>query len=86
MRDLSDLRDDEVLPEATAPASFQGELRDYQRTGLSWLQSLAANDVAGILADDMGLGKTAQTLAHIALEHEQGRMTDPCAMAAPWSR
>ena len=67
------------------PASFQGELRDYQKIGLAWLQSLAANDVAGILADDMGLGKTAQTLAHIALEHEQGRMTDPCLVVVPTS-
>ena len=82
---LRKLRDDEVLPEVAVPASFQGELRDYQRTGLAWLQSLAANDVAGILADDMGLGKTAQTLAHIALEHEQGRMTDPCLVVVPTS-
>jgi superfamily II DNA or RNA helicase len=82
---LRKLHDDEVLPEVAAPASFQGELRDYQRIGLAWLQSLAANGVAGILADDMGLGKTAQTLAHIALEHEQGRMTDPCLVVVPTS-
>ncbi|MGF7205571.1 superfamily II DNA or RNA helicase [Skermanella aerolata] len=82
---LRKLRDDDVLPEVQPPVSFQGELRDYQRTGLAWLQSLAANDVAGILADDMGLGKTAQTLAHIALEHEQGRMTDPCLVVVPTS-
>src|SRR3954453_10204223 len=80
---LRKLRDDEVLLEVAVPTSFQGELRDYQRIGLAWLQSLAANDVAGILADDMGLGKTAQTLAHIALEHEQGRLGDPCLIVGP---
>jgi superfamily II DNA or RNA helicase len=82
---LRKLRDDEALPEVSVPAAFKGELRDYQRTGLAWLQHLAANNVAGILADDMGLGKTAQTLAHIALEHELGRLTNPCLVVVPTS-
>ena len=82
---LRKLNEDETLPEVAAPASFRGDLRDYQRTGLAWLQRLAANQVAGILADDMGLGKTAQTLAHIALEHESGRLEDPCLVVVPTS-
>ena len=39
---LRKLREDEVLPEVAAPASFQGELRDYQRTGLRGCSTCAA--------------------------------------------
>lgn len=37
---------------------IQGELRDYQLAGVSWLISLFQNGLNGILADQMGLGKT----------------------------
>jgi SNF2 family DNA or RNA helicase len=53
------------------------ELRHYQTEGLAWLQFLRAQNLAGILADDMGLGKTAQTLAHLLLEKEAGRLDRP---------
>ncbi|HSK41227.1 MAG TPA: DEAD/DEAH box helicase [Arenibaculum sp.] len=82
---LRRIRETRTPPEVPVPAGFRGELRDYQRDGLAWLQNLRANGVAGILADDMGLGKTAQTLAHIALEHEQRRLTDPCLIVVPTS-
>ncbi|MBT4552704.1 DEAD/DEAH box helicase [bacterium] len=42
---------------------FVGSLRDYQKTGLNWLDFLHKNNFGGILADDMGLGKTVQTIA-----------------------
>jgi superfamily II DNA or RNA helicase len=45
------------------PRGFQGTLRPYQRAGLGWLESLAAEGLGGCLADDMGLGKTVQVLA-----------------------
>ncbi|MCA9030496.1 MAG: DEAD/DEAH box helicase family protein [Planctomycetaceae bacterium] len=45
------------------PASFQGELRDYQREGLGWLKFLEEFQFGGCLADDMGLGKTIMVLA-----------------------
>jgi SNF2 family DNA or RNA helicase len=38
-----------------------------------------------VLADDMGLGKTIQTLAHILLEKEAGRLTHPALIIAPVS-
>ncbi|NOY62079.1 MAG: DEAD/DEAH box helicase family protein [Gammaproteobacteria bacterium] len=60
-------------------------LREYQQQGLNWLQFLREYGFAGILADDMGLGKTVQTLAHLLLEKEQGRMTKPCLIVAPTS-
>ncbi|HVT04842.1 MAG TPA: DEAD/DEAH box helicase [Thermoanaerobaculia bacterium] len=45
------------------PASFQGELRPYQKLGLSWFGFLRDVECGGCLADDMGLGKTVQVLA-----------------------
>ncbi|MBK1837955.1 SNF2 helicase associated domain-containing protein [Azospirillum sp. YIM B02556] len=82
---LQRLRADEMPGDMTPPPGFRGELRDYQRAGLAWMQSLRANSVAGILADDMGLGKTAQTLAHIAMEEHEGRLTEPCMVVVPTS-
>jgi len=49
----------------SAPKSFQGTLRDYQKQGLGWLRFLREFRVGGCLADDMGLGKTIQVLAHL---------------------
>ena len=48
---------------ADAPPGFRGELRDYQRAGLAWMQWLEGLGLSGCLADDMGLGKTIQVLA-----------------------
>ncbi|HTM19146.1 MAG TPA: DEAD/DEAH box helicase, partial [Kofleriaceae bacterium] len=45
------------------PGGFRGELRDYQREGLGWLNFLVRFGFGGCLADDMGLGKTVQVLA-----------------------
>ncbi|MFT5525454.1 MAG: superfamily II DNA or RNA helicase [Pirellulaceae bacterium] len=44
------------------PATFIGELRDYQKEGLGWLDFLREFGLGGCLADDMGLGKTIQVL------------------------
>ena len=67
------------------PQGFQGELRPYQQQGLAWLQFLRETEHGGILADDMGLGKTAQTLAHILLEKQAGRLQQPALIIAPTS-
>ena len=56
---------DTSLGEEIEPPSFTGELRPYQRRGLSWLRFLDRLGLGGCLADDMGLGKTATTLAHL---------------------
>lgn len=66
-------------------ASFKGELRHYQLEGLTWLQFLRKHHLAGILADDMGLGKTVQTLAHLAMEKDQGRVKKTILIIAPTS-
>ncbi len=67
------------------PAGLRIGLRDYQQQGLEWLQFLRGAGLAGILADDMGLGKTVQTLAHLLLEKEQGRLQEPALVVAPTS-
>lgn len=67
------------------PSGFALELRPYQLEGLSWLQYLRDQELAGILADDMGLGKTAQALAHLLLEKQSGRMDRPSLVVLPTS-
>ena len=71
--------------EIEPPRSLKLELRPYQREGLAWLQFLREQKLCGILADDMGLGKTAQTLAHLLLEKEQGRLDRPALIILPTS-
>jgi len=67
------------------PLGLGLELRHYQTEGLAWLQFLREQNLAGILADDMGLGKTAQTLAHLLLEKEAGRLDRPALIVLPTS-
>lgn len=73
------------LPDITIPAGLQTDLRDYQKTGLNWIQCLRENNFSGILADDMGLGKTVQTLAHFQYEKEQGRLKKASLIVVPTS-
>nr|MBA3499355.1 DEAD/DEAH box helicase family protein [Deltaproteobacteria bacterium] len=63
--------------EMPMPPGLCADLRPYQREGVAWLQNLAAHDAGGVLADDMGLGKTLQTIAHILIEKECGRLDRP---------
>jgi superfamily II DNA or RNA helicase len=55
------------------PESLHGELRDYQKQGLNWLNFLDEFGFGGCLADDMGLGKTIQVIAFILLQREKGK-------------
>lgn len=41
-------------------------LKDYQQTGINWLNLLYHNQISCILADDMGLGKTCQVISFLA--------------------
>ncbi len=72
-------------PETTPPTGLSATLRPYQLAGLRWLQNLRARGVGGILADDMGLGKTLQTIAHLLLEKNEGRLERPALIVAPTS-
>lgn len=65
---FSRLTASKVFSEIEAPADFQGELRPYQKIGLSWLSFLREFGLGSCLADDMGLGKTIQVLALLLKE------------------
>ncbi|MDD2915020.1 MAG: DEAD/DEAH box helicase [Gallionella sp.] len=79
------LKNTDGIKAVNPPDGFALQLRPYQLEGLSWLQYLREQDLAGILADDMGLGKTAQALAHLLLEKQSGRMDKPSLVVLPTS-
>jgi len=62
---VTKLRSFKGVDKVNVSKRFQGELRDYQKSGLDWLNFLYQFKLGGCLADDMGLGKTIQVLAHL---------------------
>ncbi|MCO8313350.1 DEAD/DEAH box helicase [Pseudomonas mandelii] len=68
-----------------APEGLNAVLRPYQLEGLNWMQTLRELEVGGILGDDMGLGKTLQTLTHLLLEKQAGRLDCPALAVMPTS-
>ncbi len=84
-RQVDGLRALRGLPLAAVPASLNAELRPYQADGFSWLATLYAHGLGGILADDMGLGKTVQSLALICHVREQNPGMAPFLVVAPAS-
>ncbi len=81
-RMVQDIREPQDI-EYPVPSGIQGKLRDYQKTGVKWLKSLAHYGLGGILADDMGLGKTLQVLTFILAEKKQS--SAPSLVIAPTS-
>jgi len=67
------------------PEGLNATLRPYQLEGLNWMQTLRELEVGGILGDDMGLGKTLQTLAHLLVEKQAGRLDVPALAVMPTS-
>ena len=62
------------------PPSFRGQLREYQREALGWLEFLREFGFGGCLADDMGLGKTVMVLAMLERRrHGMGDVSEPHA-------
>ena len=82
---LAQLRHFDGIAPVAPPAALRAELRGYQQQGVNWLQFLGKYGFGGILADDMGLGKTLQTLAHLLLEKQSGRLQAPVLIVAPTS-
>ena len=73
---------------AAQPAGFVGQLRDYQRQGLGWIEFLRSFSFGGCLADDMGVGKTAQVLALLETRRElraAGERLAPSLVVVPKS-
>jgi superfamily II DNA or RNA helicase len=79
------LRQPNGLAPVAPPDGLQAHLRPYQQDGLNWMQHLGQHHLGGILADDMGLGKTVQTIAHLLVEKQQGRLNQPALIVAPTS-
>lgn len=63
---MEQLQNISSMPLVDKPSALHGELREYQRQGLSWLLFLRRYGLGGVLADDMGLGKTIQFIAYLA--------------------
>ncbi|WP_053333850.1 DEAD/DEAH box helicase [Gemmatimonas phototrophica] len=79
----------EIAPEPV-PDGFVGELRNYQRDGLSWFAFLRRFQLGGCLADDMGLGKTVQVLAMLEARRAEGKglslLVVPRSLVFNWMR
>jgi superfamily II DNA or RNA helicase len=67
------------------PAGFVGQLRDYQRDGVGWMDFLRRFSFGGCLADDMGVGKTAQVLALLEARRALAEVTGPSLVVVPKS-
>ncbi|MDN4075624.1 DEAD/DEAH box helicase [Fictibacillus terranigra] len=80
---LSEVKEIPIQP--TSPA-FRGTLRDYQKTGSSWLQFLRKFGLGGCLADDMGLGKTIQTIDYLLQTRKEDKEAQlPALLICPTS-
>jgi superfamily II DNA or RNA helicase len=75
----------EEIQAREAPASFNGELRRYQESGLSFLLNSAELGYGVCLADDMGLGKTPQTIAYLLARKEVAPESTPSLVICPTS-
>jgi len=84
-RMLERFRNFSGLEQVEVPATFVGELRGYQREGLSWLKFLGDFNFGGCLADDMGLGKTVQFLAMLLRRLEDVKTPPPSLVVVPRS-
>ncbi len=87
---LTQLSDKGRLELTPNPDQLQGNLRDYQKRGLSWLHYLENLGLNGCLADDMGLGKTVQVIARLVQEREMAaaagvKQVPPTLLIAPTS-
>src|SRR5205814_6370833 len=60
---LQQLRGGATRQMVEEPAGFLGQLRPYQKLGVSWLATMHGLGMGVCLADDMGLGKTIQLIA-----------------------
>ena len=74
---LFDIKDVQI------PDSLNGELREYQKVGFSWLYQNLKIGFGSILADDMGLGKTIQVLTTILYLKENDLIDGYVIVIAP---
>ena len=62
------------IPPVAMPAAFTDGPAPVSAAWRRLAAASAGHGLSGFLADDMGLGKTAQTIAHIVVEHDAGRL------------
>ena len=62
------------------PQKYAKVLREYQKKGYLWLETLYNNGFGGILADDMGLGKTLQVITFLYVHYVERQETDRHAL------
>jgi chromodomain-helicase-DNA-binding protein 1 len=62
-----------------------GQLREYQLLGVSWMLYLWSRNENGILADEMGLGKTVQTITTFNVLMHEHRVHGPFLVVVPLS-
>lgn len=74
---------------AAIPSFVKTALKDHQKAGVAWLETLWREGAPGaLLADDMGLGKTLQCLAFLDFVRrvgERGATHRPVLVVAPTS-
>ena len=75
----------EINAEMQMPKNLNANLREYQKIGVKWLETLDYYGLGGILADDMGLGKTVQILAVICQYLESEKNAKPTLIVCPSS-
>ncbi|HET9918816.1 MAG TPA: DEAD/DEAH box helicase [Ktedonobacteraceae bacterium] len=73
------------------PSTFHGQLRPYQRKGVSWLAFLKQFGFGACLADDMGLGKTLEMIGLLlhereAMLHAPALVICPMSIVGNWQR
>jgi superfamily II DNA or RNA helicase len=88
---LGGLRGPQGLAGADPGADLRGELRPYQKIGVSWLWFASSLRLGVCLADDMGLGKTVQLLALLLLHKRSSQrgasphlLVVPASLLANW--
>ncbi|MBF2017029.1 MAG: DEAD/DEAH box helicase [Rivularia sp. T60_A2020_040] len=82
---ITNLTDNQEIESLPTPTNFRGELRPYQRRGMSWLSFLERWGLGACLADDMGLGKTIQFIAFLLHLQEQSALENPILLVCPTS-
>ncbi len=81
---LAKMRSPENLECDASAKGLKATLREYQETGVGWLQFLSGLGLGACLADDMGLGKTIQVLA-LLLALKKEKSTKPSLLVLPAS-
>ncbi|WGV24118.1 DEAD/DEAH box helicase [Halotia branconii] len=82
---IAKLQDKSRLEPISDQLNLQGNLREYQKRGVSWLEYLERLGLNGCLADDMGLGKSVQVIARLVQEKDLHETLLPTLLIAPTS-